>query len=250
MNDSVSFQNDSVPFPLDVPTSLTFISRLKLWPKLLRRFEEEYIASLVPIDTIYINEAKNKLINSSSLSDYLAKNFLTEFDLECNLHLSYALEQFSKSRFGPGLEEEFLSTEGGHDQVIYSIIRLDDVGLAQELWIRLEEGEATFPQLAEIYGQSPESDRKGLFGPLPIGNVHPPDLAKLLRTLKPGEIHPPVFWGDWHVLIRLERLQSTPFDLSLRKHLLNLKLSSFLDERINQRLSGQQPETLVFDSNL
>lgn len=247
MTEFLSSQENMIPSPLDIPTSLQFVTRLELWPKLLRRFEEEYIASLVPIDSEFIVENKSMLIGNSSLSEYLSEHLMSEADLDSNLHLTYALDQFAKFCFGPGLEEEYLSSEGGHDQVIYSLIRLKDAGIAQELWIRLEEGEASFPQLAEIYGQSPESDRKGLFGPLPIGGVKPSDLANLLRTLKPGEIHPPVFWGDWYVLIRLERLQSTPFDSSLRKHLLQVKLSALLDDRVNQRLTGQEPESLIFD---
>ena len=80
-----------------------------------------------------------------------------EADLDLHLHLPEALKRFALSRFGPGLEEEFLSVKGGHDQIMYSLLRSRDLGLVQELWIRLEENESNFYDVAEEFGEGPEA---------------------------------------------------------------------------------------------
>ena len=74
----------------------------------------------------------------------------TESDLHLHVLRPEALRRFAEQRFGPGLEERFLSFQGGCDQVIYSLLRVRDAGLARELWIRHEEGEITFARLQVI----------------------------------------------------------------------------------------------------
>ena len=97
-------------------------------------------------------------------------------DFRLSLALPEALHRFAENHFGPGLEEQFLSSQGGHDEVIYSVLRVRDPDLLHELWIRLEENESTFPELAMTYGEGPEARKNGLMGPCPE-NVYPPQLS-------------------------------------------------------------------------
>ena len=156
---------------------------------------------------------------------------------------------FAEQQVGPGLEEAFLAAQGGHDQIIYSLLRVRDAGLARELWIRLEEGEATFAELASTYGEGPEAARKGVIGPAPMGTINPPELAQLLRTLQSGEVHPPRQLGEWLVLLRLEQLTPARFDTAMREFLLNQQLDAFLNARVQLLLRGEQPDDLHYDSN-
>ena len=87
-----------------------------------------------------------------------------------------------RSGFGPGLEDRFLGFKGGRDQVIYSLLRVRDAGLARELWIRLEEGEITFAEAASTFSEGPEAHRKGVMGPMEIGTLQPQTLQDLLRA--------------------------------------------------------------------
>ena len=122
--------------------------------------------------------------------------------------------------------------------------------MIQELWIRLEEGEATFSDLVEDYGEGPEAKCKGLIGPIPVGQIQPPELVNLLRSLKVGEIHPPIHLGEWHVLLRLESLQPARLDDDMKKHLLNVQLNAFLEERVQRRLKGEFLPQLDYDPEL
>lgn len=227
---------------------LSLIARLDLSEQLIRRIEEEKITAIVPVDRVWLQQARSKLFESESLDVVLSRLACSEPELDLHLWRPKALQIFAESKFGPGLEEAFLAAEGGHDQIIYSLLRVHDAGLARELWIRLEEGEATFAELASTYGEGPEAARKGVMGPVSIGTIKPPELAQLLRTLQPGEVHPPRQLGEWLLLLRLEQLTPARFNAAMREFLLNQQLDAFLNARVQLLLRGEQPDDLHYDS--
>lgn len=223
------------------------VRRMELWPQLLRRQQEEQITALVTLEPEWLAEQRDAFCGNNSLDDTLKQHRWSQQDLDLHLARPEALRRFSEQLFGPGLEETFLGAGDGHDQVIYSILRVSDFGLAQELWIRLEEVESTFAELASIYGEGPEAARKGLMGPLPIGSIVPQELAKLLRTMQPGEVHPPTRLGEWLVLLRLEQLTPARFDAKMRSFLLNQQMDTLLEARVKKILEGEDLEDLEYD---
>lgn len=226
---------------------MALVRRMELWPQLLRRQQEELVTALVPIEPSWLQQQRQDFLGDEPLDQVLARHRWLESDLDLHLARPEALRRFAEERFGPGLEETFMAAQGGHDQIIYSLLRVRDGGLARELWIRLEEGEATFAELASSFGEGPEAARKGVIGPVPIGSIAPPELAQLLRTLQPGEVHPPRQLGEWLVLLRLEQLTPARFDAAMRTFLLNQQLEAFLECRVQQLLRGEQPDDLQYD---
>ncbi len=242
-NSSIIFSEDSASL-LEIRQ---LVSRIGLWPQLLRRQQEEELVRLIPVDPKFLNESRAAFLGSRSLQDVLSDKRWSVEDLDMHLSRPEALRIYAEQRFGSGLEEDFLSSGGQHDQVIYSVLRVRDPGLAQELWIRLAEGEASFAELASTYGEGPESARKGIIGPTPVGSIVPEQLAQLLRNLKASEIHQPVPIGDWIVLLRLEQLTLARFDSDMRKFLLDQQLNNFLDTRVQSIIDGHPVENLTFD---
>ena len=174
-----------------------------------------------------------------TLAQVLEARGWSERDLDLHLQRPEALRRFSKQRFGPGLEDAFLSSRGGRDQVIYSLLRVRDAGLARELWIRLEEGETTFAEAAHQHGVGEEAHRKGVIGPMPIGLLQPEVLQEILRSLRPGELSAPRQLGEWHVLLRLEQLKPARFDEAMREQMQQEALNAFLEDRVKRVLAGQ-----------
>jgi parvulin-like peptidyl-prolyl isomerase len=144
------------------------------------------------------------------------------------------------------LEERFLTGKGERDEIIYSLLRVRDAGLARELWIRIEEQEITFAEAASQFSEGPEAQRKGVLGPMPIGSLQPPQLAQWLRALQPGELRPPSPLAEWQVMLRLEQLTPARFDGAMRERLLQEELDRFLSERVEQVLAGKTPEPLHY----
>jgi len=226
------------------------VRRMELLPQLLRRREEEAIVALVPLPQQWLAEQRSQLLGEQPLEEFLQSRGWQAADLDLHLSRQEALQRFAQQRFGPGLEERFLASKGGRDEVIYSLLRVRDAGLARELWIRLEEDETTFAEAASHYSEGPEAQRKGVMGPMPIGVLQPPQLADWLRSLEPGQVMPPRPLGEWQVLLRLEQLTPARFDGPMRDKLLQEELEAFLEARVQQRLAGEEPEALHYDHDL
>lgn len=234
---------------LDVETTAALVRRLELHPTLIKRQEEEAITALVPLSEVWIAEKIQELLSDQTQEQFLASRDWSLDDLRLHVCRPEALRRFAEQRFGPGLEEQFLASRGARDTVIYSLLRSRDPALVRELWIRIEEGETSFSEAAQSFGEGPEAARKGLIGPMPIGQLAPPQFADLLRSLQPGSLTSPRQMGKWHVLLRLEQLTPARFDGQMRKTMLNSSLNAFLDERVQKRLRGEALESLTYHAD-
>ncbi|HGY5549558.1 MAG TPA: peptidylprolyl isomerase [Prochlorococcus sp.] len=229
---------------------LGLIRRLNLLPQLLRCQEEEAIIQLVDLSEEWLQERRNEYLERNPQSQLLeSKACEGKSDLDLNLAREEALHRFALQQFGPGLEEVFLAANGGHDQIVYSLLRVSDPALAQELWIRLEEGETTFAEAATEFSEGPEAARRGIIGPSAIAQLQPPQFEQILRTLRPGQIHQPTQIGGWWVLLRLEHLSPARFDTDMHKFLLQKQMDEFLNERVQNRLKGEDPGPLSYLSD-
>ena len=230
--------NQPTVFGLSDEEVLALVRRMDLTPSLVRRRLEEEIIRLVNLPIDFQEKAIADFCGDQDQETLLTAKGWTEIDLQVHVLRPEALRRFAAQRFGPGLEDRFLSL-GGRDQVIYSLLRVRDAGLARELWIRLEEGEITFAEAASAFSEGPEAHRKGVMGPLAIGTLQPQTLQDLLRGLRPGEICSPKILGEWQVLLRLEQLTPARFDEQLRLRMQDEALDEFLDNRVARTLAGE-----------
>ena len=215
------------------------VRRMELLSQLIRRQQEELILEQVPLPSEWLEEQRQAFLGDQSLSQVLSTRGWSEGDLDLHLKRPEALRRFARQRFGPGLEETFLASGGGRDQVIYSLLRVRDAGLARELWIRIEEGETTFAEAAHQHGVGEEAQRKGVLGPMSISLLQPNVLQEILRGLRPGQLCAPQQLGEWHVLMRLEQLKPARFDDAMREQMQQEALDAFLEERIKRVLAGE-----------
>ena len=234
---------------LSEPEVLNLVRRLQLEPTFIRRHLEEKIVELVPIEPSWLDDKKDAFLDGRSLEDFLDEREWDLADLDLHLLRPEALRRFAHQRFSPGLEERFLASKGSRDLIIYSLLRVKDYALARELWIRLEEDETTFAEMAREFGEGPEADRQGVIGPIPIGSLQPPILQEILRGLKAGEMSSPIGLGEWHVLLRLEKLMPARLDPAVRDQMIQDELDHFLDDRVSKMLAGHSDslEPLHYD---
>ena len=230
-----------------LPDLADLVRRMELEPQLLRRKIEEEIALLVPITEEDLSAAEGDLLGEQDRSAWMKARGWTEHDLELHLRRPRALQRYAQQQFGPGLEELFLAAQGSRDQVIYSMLRVRERGLAWELYLRLAEGELTFPEAASQFGEGPEAKQKGVIGPLGIGQLHPPVLQQWLRGLQPGEVKAPQQLGEWHLILRLEQLSPARLDDAMRRTLMDEQLDAFLTDRVTKLLAGEPVEPLLYD---
>lgn len=147
------------------------------------------------------------------------------------------LEKFKEEQWGAVVEAEFLSNKEQYDRILFSIIQSQELEVVQELYFRLQEGEATFAELAAQYSQGPEANSKGLVGPIEARNLHP-KLAQKLRLSKPGQITLPFQVDQLVAIARLERYITTDFTPEVRQRLINARFEAWVQSQINQQSSG------------
>ena len=220
--------------------------------QILRTNIEDDIASLVSLEETHINQLietfteTNQLSEPETLKRWLEDRDWSEQDLRLHVCKPEALKRFSEQKFGPGLEEYFLSQKHKLDVVLYSLLRVRDPGLALELWIQISEGEIRLEDAAAQHSDGPEANSRGLIGPMALGDLQP-ELAERLRHLQPGDLRPPEALGPWILLLRLEQLTPARLDDTMRQRLLREQMDAWLETRCKAVLNGEEPDELHYD---
>jgi len=174
-------------------------------------------------------EQRLDLIDPDHRAAWLDRSGLTESDLDVLACRPWQWLMWCRERWGKDLQTLFLQRKAEFDQVTYSFLRLLDGELAQELYLQIKEGEASFSDLATQFSGGPEKRTGGLLGPVPLSTPHPA-LAKLLQVSKPGQLWPPKQLEGWWVLVRLEKLQPATLDPALQERLLLDEGERLLDQ--------------------
>ena len=231
------------------------LRRTEAMRPLLRRALEEEITTLVNLPAERLAELhqlfreQHQLADETAETDWLKQRSWTPDELQMHLARPEALNRFAQQRFGPGLEDTFLQRKNDLDTVVYSLLRVQDHGLARELWIQLSEGEITFAEAASRHSDGPEATTKGVIGPVALGQLQP-ELAERLRSLRQGDLREPMQAGPWWVLLRLEQLTPAKLDEPMRQRLLQEQLSAWLEQRCDAVLRGDAPDPLHYDQPL
>ena len=221
------------------PETLALLRRHNLLKPLLKaeilsKTVETIDLSTEQRDQIWNNfKSTNQLENTESLETYLKNNGLKENDLHWQLELPTRVNLYSQEHFQHKAEARFLARKEQLDQVVYSLLRIQDGYLARELYLRISGGEANFADLAADYSQGPEAKTKGIVGPVPMTQAHPA-VSERLRTSQPGQLFQPFRVNQWWLVVRLERYEAAQFDDHTRQRMAQ----ELFQEWLNQELLG------------
>ncbi len=129
------------------------------------------------------------------------------------------------------VEQHFLKRRDDLERITYRTIRVKQMGLAEELYLRLLNQEDTFENLATKFSEGEERMAAGLLGPMAITDPHQ-IITSVLRKLTPGEINPPIAVESWYLVIKLEQRQPAKLTQGLRIQLENELLENDLKPQI------------------
>jgi parvulin-like peptidyl-prolyl isomerase len=146
---------------------------------------------------------------------------------------SWKLEKFKDATWGGDLNSYFFQRKTNLDRVIYSLITTPEIGIAQEIYFRIQEGEQSFAELAREYAQGPEAQTDGLVGPIDLQSLHP-TLANILSKSQPQQLSPPIQIGNLILIVRLEKLLPAQLDRPMRQRLLNEKFNQWLQAQMTE----------------
>ena len=224
---------------------VSLLARHQLLRPLLRQIVITELTAATPIHNDEIQQAleafkrEHKLTTEQQLEHVLRTQLLQRTELEQQLVQPIRLQRYLTDHYRSKAEARFLQRKHQLDQVVYSLLRLSDLGFAHELYQRIQEGEADFAALAACYAQGPERATRGVVGPIPLVQAHPV-LAERLRTSHPGELIEPFPLEHWWLLVRLESVIPASLD-DATAHTMSREL---FDEVVEQ-LVQQRIETLI-----
>jgi parvulin-like peptidyl-prolyl isomerase len=218
---------------------------------LLRQMVIAELAAQVPIPDEAGGQAlaafmqEQGIENEEQLNTFLRLNLLRRQELEQQLIQPLRLQRFVADRFLPKAEARFLQRKTQLDRVVYSLLRLEDAGLARELYLRINEGESDFAELAARYAEGPERTTRGVVGPVPLMQAHPV-LAERLRTATPGVLMEPFRIEKWWLVVRLETYSPATLDedtaQQMARELFEESVEEAVQLRINDLISLRFPE--------
>jgi parvulin-like peptidyl-prolyl isomerase len=187
--------------------------------------------------------AKYRLTTPEAVQSWAASQGMT-IEQVTNLSIrALRLAKFKQATWGNTIVSYFLKIKPGLDKVVYSVIRTQDRGLAQELYFRIQAGEQSFAELARTYSQGPEAHTNGLFGPMELHRSHP-TLRPLLMTCQPGQLRLPIRLEEWFVILRLEQRIPAQLNDALRQRLLDELFEIWLREQMIQLQPHLVPDSL------
>ena len=184
------------------------------------------------------------LASGEALEEHLLVRGLRLSDLQWSVEVPLRRERHSQQAFGGKAEQRFLQRKNDLDQVVYSLIRVGDPFLAQELYLRLAGQEASFSDLAHEFSDGPERRSRGVVGPVPLTQAHPL-LAERLRTQAVGTLQEPFQIGAFWLIVRLEERVTAVFDERTALQMSQELFQIWLNEEVISRLRSLSGTDLV-----
>ena len=187
---------------------------------------------------------EHQLSDMAAVERFRVLQILSQEALAYQVELPLRLQRHCERLYRPKAEARFLERKQQLDQVVYSLLRLKDAGLARELYLQLQEGEATFSDLAAAYAEGPEQTTRGIVGPVALTQAHP-KLVERLRSAPTGVIQEPFQIEQWWLLLRLESFTPATFDESMALQMSQELFEQWLEQAVETQLAHLRPRLLT-----
>ena len=162
----------------------------------------------------YINYRDKKKSENPELPDDLRRNFIKEEWLR------------------PQLNDYFYKRKRDLDQCVYSMLRLTEIGLAEELYLRLKNKECSISELAFKYSIGPEKYTKGIVGPMPLSKTT--DQVRAISTNENvGKLNKPLVIQNTIAIIVVEHIIESTLTPETEEQLLEELLNIELQKVVN-----------------
>ena len=131
----------------------------------------------------------------------------------------------------PQIKDYFYKRKRDLDQVVYSMLRLSDIGLAEELYLRLKNGESSISELAHKYSLGPEKYTKGIVGPMPLSKANE-QIRAISNKENIGKLNKPIV------------VQNTII-ISIVEHIIEATLTPEMEQKLLEELFNIELQKIV-----
>ena len=170
---------------------------------------------------------KRNSINSPSELD----NWLNIYGLKFNqwiqlINSDYSWASWCMNKYKDELLNYYNSKKFELDMFIYSIIKVRNKELADELYLRIKEKESTFEEIAHKFSEGIEKYTKGYVGPISIRNLDN-SISSLLIVGDENQIWQPKLINNLWCILKLNKILHSEFNSQLK-----LKLALELGDKL------------------
>ncbi len=169
-------------------------------------------------------QVKFSLAHSLSSSDFISEA----------IH-SFRRKELKELLLNVSGETLYLRYKDKLDRVLYSLLRVDDPLLCQEIFYSIESSELSFGEASKQYSMGPESKTFGIVGPVDLTTPHP-EVSARLRTAQMGHLIGPFEADNWHSIIRLEYRFDSEYDDQTKDFLREICFKSEIGKDIKEDL--------------
>ena len=173
---------------------------------------------------------KNSINSASELYDWLNLYEINHQEWIYLINSDYLWASWCMEKYKHQLSDYYQSIKNDLDMFFYSVIKVENKDLADELYIRVKEEESSFEEIAYEFSVGNEKYIKGRIGPVMINNVE----ASISALLKIGDINqlwqPKKINGFWYIL-RLDKIINSKFNANLKLKLALELGDKFLNEK-------------------
>lgn len=222
---------------------IPLLSQYNLIPQLLGEIIVDQAIASITCDPQEIEKAcqtfyqRWQLDSAEKQQAWQAQYGLNQEQFQALATRTLRIEKFKQVTWGRQLSSYFLERKHLLDRVVYSMIRVKEERIANELYFRLVAGEATFAELALQYSQGPEATTGGLVGSIEVGSLHPA-LVDFFYALPLGEVQAPVLMAGWWLIVQIEQFIPAAWNDEMRQRLLQEKFEQWFKGQL-QQLSHQ-----------
>ena len=182
-----------------------------------------------------LEEARAHLLRQNGFSrveqwpELIKQLGLTENEVLRRLRHETLRMRHVRKNFSSKAEAHFLERKNHLDRVVYSLLRLDNMYLARELYFQIESRECSFADLAKRYTKGPERKTNGIVGPISLAKAHP-ILAEKLRVAQPDTLLEPFQISDWWLIVRLEHFEPAAFTDEVSNQMCQDMFNAWINE--------------------
>ena len=186
--------------------------------------------------TIIFNE---KITSSENYIKWLEEKNITEEKLFDDFSKPLKIDKYCLQEYEHMAESRFLKRKPALDIVTYSLLRVEDMYLARELFLRIEENPSLFSEISSQYSIGHEKSSKGIIGPISFSQGHP-GLMKILKGSKIGQVNQPFKIDNVWVVTRVEFLKQAVLDQKTKLLLCKEIFEEWLNQAIKEKISEIQ----------
>ena len=176
-----------------------------------RLIDDEKESEAPDQELIQLYLKSNSINTQQELARWMLKENLDKVSLLARAQRHAKWMKICEKKYKNQAATIFLKNKAKLDKVSYSMIWIEDEALANEVFVRIKEGECSIDEAILMSTNPPQGLAIGRVGPLKLLEL-PDALAELLRISQPKQVWPPIKVENGWAIVKNEKLWPAVFN--------------------------------------